>query len=97
MNMVAKSVEHRLPMWKVRSSTCIRVKPMTYKIDTCHYLVCYLSLIGSGNGWLVVHCVQYHDNVTLWDIRFWWLGFPVGQQYKAAMSAQCCKSVCILV
>ena len=42
---------------------------------TCHFLGCYLALIGWGKNWLE-HC---QDNVTEWDIGSlcWWPDFPV--------------------
>ena len=33
-------------------------KPMTYKIDTCHYLARQAALLGLGKNWLA----QYQDN-----------------------------------
>ena len=42
-----------------------RVKPMTYKIDTCRFQARCSGLLGYGKGWLV----QCQDNVTEWDIR----------------------------
>ena len=65
--VVAISVENRLPMWIIRSFNLSQVKPMTYKIDTCHFLAWCLVLIGWGKDWLA----QYQKNVTEWDIRSW--------------------------
>ena len=45
-DLVAESLEYRLPMWKGRSSNPSRVKLMPYKIDTCHCRIWRLSLIG---------------------------------------------------
>ena len=50
---------------EVGSSLPSRVKPLTYKIDTCQTLAKHLTLLGSGTDWLV----QCQDNVTEWDIR----------------------------
>ena len=47
--------------------THCRVKPKTYKIDTCRILTWCSAVIGYGKDWLV----QYQDNVTEWDIRSW--------------------------
>ena len=62
------------------------VKPMTYKIDTCRFLVWYSALKGWGKDWLA----QYQENVTEWDIGLLVLAawFPVGQHYKVTMSVQ---------
>ena len=38
-DMVAESVERRLQVQKVGRSKPSQVKPMTYKIDSCRYLV----------------------------------------------------------
>ena len=40
-------------------------------------------------GWKLF--VQYQDKATEWDIGLWFWPhcFPVGQHYKAAMSAHC--------
>ena len=56
-----------------------QVKPMTYKIDTCHFLAMCLALLGYGKDWLA----QYQDNDTEWDTRSMsqWHCFPVGQYY----------------
>ena len=35
---VAESVEHWSRVWKIMGSNPGRVKPMTYKIDTCRFL-----------------------------------------------------------
>ena len=45
-NTVFDSVERRLPIQKIGSSIPGRVKPITYTIDTCHFLVRSLALLG---------------------------------------------------
>ena len=45
-----ESRERILPLRKVGSSNPSRVKPMTSKIDTCHYLVWCLA--DRDKGWL---------------------------------------------
>ena len=42
---VAESVERGPCMRKIGSSVPGRVKPMTYKIDACHFLAWYLALL----------------------------------------------------
>ena len=76
-----------------RSSVPSRVKPMTSKIQTCHFLT-LSALVGSLRDWLPV----WWGNVTGWDIIswYWWPDFPMEQRYKVAMSAHCHKSVPIL-
>ena len=44
-HVVEESAERRLPERKVRCSKLGRVKPMSYKIDTCRYLAWHLALI----------------------------------------------------
>ena len=36
--VVAESIEHWSRMWEIVASNPGRVKPMTYEIDTCHFL-----------------------------------------------------------
>ena len=59
-----------------QSSIPIRVKSMTYKIDTCHFLTWWSALLGYDEDWLA----QLQDNVTEWDIWSWCSqpGLPVG-------------------
>ena len=52
LDSVAESVERRLPMWKIESLKPSRVKPMTYKINTCCYLAWRSALIGYDKDWL---------------------------------------------
>ena len=54
MDGVTESVEHTSPVQKVRSLNPSSVKPMTYKIDTCHCLAWCLKLIGQMLGYLVM-------------------------------------------
>ena len=67
---------------EVRSSIHDRVKPITYKIDTCCYLVWWSTLLGLQKNWLA------QDNVSKCDIRLWWWrpDPPVGQHYKITTS-----------
>ena len=72
-----------------------QVKSMTYKIDTCRFLV-WLGLIGQGMDWLA----QCQDNVAEWNIRAWCL-----QHYEVVIGAhsqisihpdmalECCKDI----
>ena len=79
-----------------QNGTYGRVKPMTYKIDTCCFLARCSALLGEGKDWLA----QCEDNVIEWDFRSWcrWPGFPVGQHYdEIAISARCQKSVPIVI
>ena len=46
------------------SSNLTRVKPMTYTVDTCHYLAWCLALIEYDKDLLT----QRQDNVTVWDV-----------------------------
>ena len=64
------------------------------KIYTFHYLARCSALLRYEKDWFT----QCQDNGTEWDIRSWckWPGFPVGQDYKVTMSADCHKSVPIL-
>ena len=43
---VPESVEHGLRVWDIGTLVPGQVKPMTYKIDICHFLAWYLPLIG---------------------------------------------------
>ena len=36
--LVAESIERRPPMWETGNSIFSQVKPIIYKIDTCHFL-----------------------------------------------------------
>ena len=57
------------------SSNSDRIKPMTYKIDTCRSLARCLALLGSGKDWLA----QCQDNVTEWTEAIVLAGwFPSG-------------------
>ena len=46
LDAVAKSVEPWSRMWEIVGSKSSRVKPMTYKIDTCRLLVRCSALLG---------------------------------------------------
>ena len=48
MDAVDESVERNLPMQKVVSSIPGRVKPMTYKIDTCRFLAKRSRVVREG-------------------------------------------------
>ena len=80
----SRSVERTPPLREIRNLIPGRVKRMMYKIDTRHFLVWSLALIGQGKDWLA----QCDDNVTVWDIGSWcqWSDLPVGQHYKVAIS-----------
>ena len=56
------------------------VKPMSYEIDTCRFLVRHLAFLGECKDWLA----QCLHNVTECDIRSrcWWLDSPVWWHYK---------------
>ena len=43
---VAESVEHWSRVREIMGSNPGRVKPMSYKIDTCHFLARCLALLG---------------------------------------------------
>ena len=56
---VTESVQRRLPMRNIRSSNTSRIKPMTFKIKTFHYLAWRLILIGQENDFLAqCQCVS---------------------------------------
>ena len=57
---LAESVERTPPVRESGSLRLGRVKPMTYKIDTYHYLAWHSALIEYGKNWLA----QYQDNVN---------------------------------
>ena len=92
---VAESIERRPRVREIESLILGQVKPVTYKVDTCHFLAWCLALIGYGKDWLA----QCQDNGTEWDIRSWCQqsDFPVGQYYKVVMSVHCHKLVPILI
>ena len=77
---VAESVEHWSRLREIVGSNTGRVKPMTYKIDTCRFLARCLVLLGQDKDWFA----QCQDHVTEWEIRSWcWRpDFPVGQHYS---------------
>ena len=52
-------------VWKVSNLNRGRVKPTTYKIDTCRYVAWHSALLGGGKDWLA----HYQDNVTGWKLR----------------------------
>ena len=56
-----------------------------FKIDTCCFLARSLVLLRKGKHWLV----QCQDNMTEWNIRYWWSALSVGQHYKVAISVHC--------
>ena len=92
---VANSVELRPPVRYIRSTNPCRVKPITHKSDTCHFLAQRSALLAQGNEWLA----QCQDNVTGWDIGSWccWSDFPMGQHHKVVMCVYCHKLVPILI
>ena len=57
---------------------------MTYKINTCRALVLCSALLGQNRDWLA----QYQDNASEW-VKWRQFGHPMGQHYKAPMSAHC--------
>ena len=64
---MAESVERRPQVQDTGSLVPGRVKPLTYKIDTCRFLARNSALIGYGNDWLA----QCQDTLTKWDIMSW--------------------------
>ena len=74
-----------------------RLKPMTYKIDTCRILpsLAHLALVDLDKDSLAL-C---QDNATEWDIRslHWNPDFLVGQLNKITINAHCHESVPIQV
>ena len=44
LGAVAQSVEREPHVWEIQSSVTGRVKAMTYKIDTCHFLSLALGI-----------------------------------------------------
>ena len=75
-------------MLEIKSSVAGQVKPITYEIDTCHFLDWYLGLIGHGKDWLA----QRQDNMIKWDVELWcWQpGIPMGSTPKSALSQASC-------
>ena len=55
-----KLVEHWCRMREIVGLNHGRVKPMTYKVDTCRFLARCSALLGQGKDWLA----QYQYNVT---------------------------------
>ena len=72
-----------------------QVEPMTYSIDTCHFLAWCLTLIGYGKYWLA----QCHDNVTELGYRLMVLAayFLVKQHYKLAIAVHCHETLAVLI
>ena len=89
---VAEAVERKLCVWDLGSSVPSRVKPMTYKIDTCHFLVGRSALTEQGSDQLSVRKMSMSE-----DNGCWQLDFPVEQHYKDTMSAHCHKLVAVLI
>ena len=79
--IVDKAVERGRQVGEIGGLVLSRVKPMTYNIDTCHFLAWREALLGYGKDWLG----QCQDNVTEWDIGqwYWQPDFPVGQHDKS--------------
>ena len=50
LDVMAEYIEHRPPVCNVESSNPSRVKPMTFRTDTCRYLALRLSLMGHAKG-----------------------------------------------
>ena len=50
---VTESVERGPHVWEIRSLVPGRVKIVTYKIDTCHFLAWPLAVIRLGKDWLM--------------------------------------------
>ena len=46
LSELGESVERGPHVWEIGSSVPSRVKPMTYKIDTCRFLAWHSALIG---------------------------------------------------
>ena len=59
-----QTLESRPCVWEIMSLVPGRVKLMTYKIDTCLFLVGCSALLGMGKDWLA----QCQESVTEWDI-----------------------------
>ena len=57
--MLGESVEHEPPLWEIGSLLPAQVKPLTYKIDTYHFLAWHSAQIALGKDWLA----QRWDNV----------------------------------
>ena len=49
---VAESVKRGPRVQEIGSSVPCRVKPLTFKIDTCHFLGWHSVLVGYDNDWL---------------------------------------------
>ena len=87
---MAESVKRGTRMQKIRSSILGQVKPMTYKIDTCHYLAWCSALIGYGKDWLT----QCQNNAIEWDTGSWCSGLIIQwEHYRVVMSVHCHNSV----
>ena len=80
-------VQSGLRVQEMRSLVPSRVKPMTYKIETCQFLALHSVLLGQGWDWLA----QCQYNVTEWVIG------SGCQHYYAPMSVYCHKVVIILI
>ena len=63
-DVVADSMERLLCMWEIGSLVPGRVKPVTYKIETCHFLARRSASFRIGQG--LISSVS--GNGTMWDI-----------------------------
>ena len=92
---LVESIEQRPQMLEFGLSIRCRVKPVTYNVDTCHFLAWHSALIGYGKDWFA----ECQDKLTEWDHGSWcWQpDFPVAQHCKVIVCANCHKSVLILI
>ena len=75
---------------RLPSSMPCRVKPVTYKFDTCLCL--------AGRSALIDWLEPYTDNLTVgYQVMVPEACNPVGQQYKVVINVHCHKSVPILI
>ena len=79
---MAGLVEHRLPVRKVGNSNPNRVKPMSFKIDSCRFRPWPSALIGEDKDWLA------QDNVTEWDMGSHGAGSLVSQSINECALSQ---------
>ena len=96
---VAQSVERGPHVLQIESSVPDWVKPITYQIDTCHFLARYSALTGWGND-LLAHWLTHwlsgmsgHGN-DMWDspIKLSWV-HNVTKRYPSWYDRRCFQYV----
>ena len=100
---VAKSAQNGPHMWEIRCLVPHRVKPMTYKIDTCHSLPSLVlginrirqglvSSVSRKRHWMGVLSHGAGSLVSQWDV-LWSYHECLCRRYPSWYDPRCCKDI----